>query len=524
MGGTKFKWVILLILLLSVVGVYPAEAQQHDMEDPIPNELLVKYSTDYRSMLLVGEVTEIVDVDIIAPQVQLLTFAEDADMEMVTAALENDPSVEFVEANYERAIQSTVNDPHYRQQWWIPHIHAQSFWEYAPHQQRKIVVAVIDSGIDVNHEDLIGRIEPGGYNFYSKNTDVTDYHGHGTNVAGVIAAQTDNGLGISGVTGLYDVSILPLKISHLDGRSRISDMVKAIDYAVQKEVDVINISLGGGRTSTLEKEAVQRAFNAGIVVIAAAGNDAQKGNPVIYPAAHDQVISVGSVNRFNSRSAFSTYNQFVDLVAPGESIYTTSPFSLYENVNGTSFSAPIVAGTVAMMKALNPEISNQTVYDVLTETALDLGAPGRDPHFGAGLLDIGPLVEESVRGNVLPRFKGDFPEMNVPNTKVFTVTFNQELDPLNDYSEDIMITDSGKATVSFTTIVDPENPLKLLIKPTTKWNFGEHYLTITTGVTNKNRKALKGDVRMKFIVEEDFGTIDIQEYGFTTLGGNGYSH
>lgn len=333
------KKIITIITVILLLFILPSPNITHGYveESHLSNELLVKYASDYRLLADARVLQEVETVETIAPQVELLTFQADADMAAIKTQLENDSTIEYVEPNYERHLLSTMSDPDFSKQWWIPHVKAGSMWDYAGAQQQQVVVAVIDSGVDINHEDLKNRIEPGGYDFYLHTEIVTDLHGHGTKVAGVIAAEAGNGLGVTGVTGPYNVSILPIKVIGSTGKGKVSAVIEAVEYAVSRNVDVINLSLGGKDSSEIEKEAVQRALDAGIVVVAAAGNDALKGNPIMYPAAYDKVISVGAVNENNKRSSFSSYNRFVDLVAPGERVWTTAPGMLIDRTQGRHF-------------------------------------------------------------------------------------------------------------------------------------------------------------------------------------------
>ena len=256
--------VILVALFVTpTINAKMVYAESEDIEEAGRNGFLVKYrSPDVegnRSLAEVKSLQDVEDVEIISPQVELLTVREGADLESIKAQLENNPSVEFVEPNYERELYGATNDPYYYNQWWVPHVKAESLWTYASSQKQKVVVGVIDSGIDMNHEDLKSRIEPGGYDFYFNSSVMTDLNGHGTNVSGVIAAQNGNGRGVTGIGGAYDVSILPLKVTH-DGSAYLSDLLKAIDYAVTKKVDVINISLGGSQYSTLRMRRYKGQF------------------------------------------------------------------------------------------------------------------------------------------------------------------------------------------------------------------------------------------------------------------------
>lgn len=491
---------VTILLVVSFVMLPTMKTIHADVATNATNELLVKYSSDYRSMASTKILQDVETMESIAPEVELLTFSDDADMEAIRIQLENNPSIEYVEPNYERHLLTVLDDPYTSSQWWLPHVKAESMWKHVAAQKKKIVVAVIDSGIDMNHEDLKNRIEPGGYDFFSNTTMMTDLHGHGTKVAGVIAAEAGNGRGISGVAGPFEISIFPIKVLGSSGTGSTSSIIKALEYAIAKKVDVINLSLGGANSSAIENEVIQRAVRAGIVIVAAAGNDALKGNSVFYPASYENVISVGAVDENNSRSSFSNYNQYVDLVAPGERILTTFPKQSYNKDGGTSFSAPIVSGTVAMMKALKPQLSPSEIEDLLKRMAQDFGAPGYDSFYGHGVLDIEKLTDRLVGA----QFVGDFLEMTVPITKEFIVSFNQELVLGKDYTQDVIVSrksDGSERVTLFTTTVDPTTPTNLLIAPQTNWDFGEYYLNITTGVQSKDNKSLKKDVRMKFIVE-----------------------
>lgn len=497
-GRQLLLWTILIILAPLLLKSEIGFAETSD----VPNEWLVKYKETTRT-LASRERPDAESIEKVAPHVELMTFADHLSEAEIQQELKKDPLIEYVEPNLERRLAMTVNDPYYSRQWWIPHVKATPIWDVADRQQKDIVVAVIDTGLDITHTDLINRIAPGGYNFYSNTENVTDDNGHGTMVSGIIAAQMNNRVGIAGMSGPYRVSILPLKVFNKDTAS-MSDLIRAIDYAISLDVDIINMSLGGKQFSRLENEAVQRAIDAGIIIVAAAGNDALDGNPVIYPAAYDHVISVGAVNASNVKTDFSTYNQQVDLVAPGQGIVSTYPNQSYVKMDGTSFAAPIVSGAVAMVKGLHPNLSTYEIAQLLRRSATDLGMPGFDTYYGMGVLDVSKLFVqlEEYEQSVL-QFGGDFPEMHVSNSKVFTVTFNQALSAHQDFTESVRIgrrADGTEPIQSFTTVVNPANPAQLLITPATKWEPGTHYLTITTDVRNENGQPLKKDVHMKFNV------------------------
>ncbi len=403
MGKPRFLLSSLLSVLLFSAGgaalpfsaVRAAGEPSSDLSvanDESPSELLVQYTELPRSVATVPSLpAETEQAESIAPSVQLLTFDTPQDCEKAADKLERNPLVETVEPNYTRAADAVPNDPFFADLWWLTHVKAPSLWPLAEQQTKPVVIAVIDSGLDSSIPDFNGRIAPGGYNFTEGSQDVQDTNGHGTSVAGVIAASLNNGYGIAGVSGPFNSKILPLKTIRQDGTGTVAMNVQAIDYAIRQHVDVINISQGGMSPSAFEQQAIQRAADAGILIVASAGNDAEKGNPVMYPAAYSQVLSVASINRYNEHSAFSTYNEEVDLSAPGEKIVTNWPGGKFMSMSGTSFSAPIAAGAAAIIQAELPGLSPQETKTMLMETAKDLGTPGRDPMYGAGVLDMEKL-------------------------------------------------------------------------------------------------------------------------------------
>jgi len=343
---------------------------------------------------------------------QLMRVEDADDVKAAMKKLKNDPAVEVVEPNFmlhafdvapasiTRQPQTlyTPNDTYYGEQWGLTCIKAPQAWEHLGQSQREIIVAVIDTGIELTHPDLINRIAPGGYNFVLEGTDIYDLNGHGTCVSGVIAAEAGNSKGICGVSGLAPVKILPLQAGDSKGTMYASDLLAAVDYAISKNVDVINISFGSADKSVLEEAAIRDAVDHGIVVVASAGND---GNTTVnYPASYPGVISVGSVSKTAENqyiiSSFSSYNNEVDLAAPGDNICTTALQQGYASKRGTSFSAPMAAGVLALIKSCRPSLNGQSAASILLRTAADLGLAGRDNYYGYGLVDAGRAVEAAL--------------------------------------------------------------------------------------------------------------------------------
>ncbi|ARK22314.1 hypothetical protein SporoP32a_12710 [Sporosarcina ureae] len=498
-----------IVLVFCIVWMMVLGFQGVVNADVVPNELLVEYEGNRQSFSIDEGLPGVESRETISDEVELWSFTDSAEMLLMKEQLLEDPNVLHVEPNYERYSHIVLNDPIFVKQWWIPQLKPQLIWSRVTEQKKNAVVAVIDSGIDIQHEDLQGRIQPGGYNFYANNANVQDVNGHGTAVAGVIAARAGNHIGVAGLAGTYDTKVLPLKISHLNGTSKVSDSIKAIDYAIMKQVDVINMSYGSSQPSQLEEKEIQRAIESGITVVASAGNDAEKGNSVMFPASYPSVISVGATDSKNQRASFSNFNSQVSLVAPGAVISTTYINNTYKSVSGTSFSGPMVASAAALVKSLQPEAKSTEIRELLEMTATDLGQLGKDDHFGAGLLNLERLsyaLPTAANPNQPKDFVGDFPDLVVKKNKVFKIKFTNKLVLGKDYSEHIYIThlpNSTKRIEGFTAKLNPLDPQQLLVTPLNEWQLGVHYLRVNQGLQNTKGVTLKKSVVVKFTVVPD---------------------
>jgi serine protease len=249
----------------------------------------------------------------------------------------------------------------------------------------EVTVAVIDTGIDFKHPELKSQVLPP-YNAVSP-ADMTLTDVHGTHVSGIIASEGDNGIGGHGINP--NAKILPIDV--FNGGLGASDYVIAegILYAVEQGADVINMSLGGYGESKLLEEAVAKAIEAGVTVVAAAGNESW--DEYSSPASYKGVISVGSTNSQNQLSSYSNYGPSVDIVAPGESVYNTvydfMKGSSFAELSGTSMASPVVAGVASLLKSKYPDLKPHEVEAILENTAKDLGEEGYDLKFANGLVD-----------------------------------------------------------------------------------------------------------------------------------------
>lgn len=251
-----------------------------------------------------------------------------------------------------------------------------------------IVVAIIDTGVDLNHPDLVHALSSTGYNASTLEEGLVyadDLNGHGTKVAGVIVGAHNNGQGIAGAAP--NVTIMPIRASIGTTSSFSSSaVINAVWFAIEQEVQIINLSLAFSSTNTLLEEAVLAAHDQGIIVVAASGNNGKEQKA--YPAAYPSVLAIGSVSDQLNRSFFSNYHDQIDFLAPGHNIYTTVRGGYYDVSSGTSFASPYAAAMIALLWSYEPLLSVTEVYERLEATVIDVGPVGFDIEHGHGILNI----------------------------------------------------------------------------------------------------------------------------------------
>lgn len=250
-----------------------------------------------------------------------------------------------------------------------------------------VAIAIIDTGIDPAHPELMARLLPG-YNFRSRNGDTADRNGHGTMVAGVAVLSSGIACG-SGLDGR--IMLMPLVAANAKGETTSGILAEAIRYAADHDARIINVSYGGIADRRILQEAADYAWSKGAVIFAAAMNDFH-GHPS-FPAACDHVVAVTGLGLNDYRASFANYGDWIDLAADGTWVPTTSRGGGYALVNGTSFAAPATAGLGALLLLAKPELSNAELVDILTGSAQDLGSPGFDPNYGFGRVDPAGSIE-----------------------------------------------------------------------------------------------------------------------------------
>ena len=315
-------------------------------------------------------------------------------------ALKKNKNIAYVEPDYQvYALGETLP-------WGIDRIDAEKVHPYNKGTGAR--VAIIDTGIHYTHPDLDANYK-GGYDFVNNDDDPMDDNGHGTHVAGTVAAE-DNGNGVIGVAP--EAYLYGIKVLNSGGSGYVSDVVAGIDWAIASDMQIISMSLGSDSDSITLHNACDKAYDAGIVVIAAAGNDGNRrgwGNSVDYPARYDSVIAVAATDNSDVRASWSSTGPAVELSAPGVSIYSTLPGNSFGSKSGTSMATPHVSGTAALILKSDETVwepagctngdgiwTNIEVRKVLDHTADDLGALGRDYRYGFGLVDADEAAPQST--------------------------------------------------------------------------------------------------------------------------------
>lgn len=306
-------------------------------------------------------------------------------------------------ANGIGALSAVVNDKYRPEQWGLDSISANDAWSLAK-VNRSVTVAVLDLGFELSHPDLKQNFVPG-YNSHNavyggSTTDVSPVtgseRGHGTHVAGIIGAVTNNGIGVAGAS--YNARVMPVKVVDANGNATVETIAKAYDYVVSKasqyNVRVVNLSMGVranvSKSDMLYKK-IDEAYDKGIVTVAAAGNNAYNGPYGIFPADYDKVVSVISLMQNGSgvsKAASSNYNMYGErsknISAPGDKIYSTLPSGEYGSMSGTSMATPFVSSVLALEFAAKPSLSAKDAVSTLYATARDIGTSGWDRTYGWG--------------------------------------------------------------------------------------------------------------------------------------------
>lgn len=379
--------------------------------DYIPGRVLVKFKEGVMTRAAADVLVEhgmSYLANLYASPVQLVQVPEGKELALVEQ-LSRDPRVEYAEPDYIYWAMGAPNDPYYSSQWAHTRMNSAAAWDIST-GSNAVTIAVIDTGIDETHPDLAAKIVAG-YDFVDDDANPHDLNGHGTHVAGIAAAITNNGIGVAGMS--WGARIMPVRVLGADGSGSSSDITSAINWAYSHGAKVLNLSLGGTVYSTSMQNAVNAATSAGALVIAAMGNCRTTGggcpvaNPTAYPAAYNNVMAVAATGPGDTYAYYSQYGSHCDIAAPGgamtylhdsNGIYSTLPtynvdmtgegfYKNYDYLQGTSMATPYVSGLAALVWSVSPSLTPAQVQQVIQSTADDLGAPGWDQNYGYGRID-----------------------------------------------------------------------------------------------------------------------------------------
>ncbi|MBI3997105.1 MAG: S8 family serine peptidase [Candidatus Omnitrophica bacterium] len=392
-------------------------------------------------------------------QVYVLEVPQETDIQAAVADFAQDPHVVYAQPNYLVEVQWTPNDPYYNSSgswgqpyedlWGLKKIQAAQAWEVT--QGQGILVAVIDTGVDYTHPDLASNLwvnpleiagnglddddngyvdDTRGWDFSTSRPDPMDRYGHGTHVAGTIAAVGDNGIGIVGVAP--HSTVLPVKGLNDDGNGYETNLAEAIIYAAEQGADVINNSWGGFGEMQAIRDAIRYAHASGVVVLAAAGNDSSRVEDGFFPANQQEVIAVAASTQDDERAVFSNWGEKLDVSAPGggrgddrsdgsplwnilslsvpgSNLERQLPSNVvspgYLRLAGTSMACPHAAGVAALVIAAHSDYSNEAVRAALRFGADDVGAPGKDRDSGFGRVNAWGAVTAEPRIAMMPALK-----------------------------------------------------------------------------------------------------------------------
>jgi len=386
------KIFIFIIILFSLSLI---SAQEY-----VPEELIIKYK-DHPMKSYSSFSTKSIEKE---NKIEILKFKNGEDIEKKAKEYSKFDNIEYAEPNYIYYTFEKPNDPYYDSQWYLPKISSEEAWNLTRGNE-SIIIAIIDTGVQWNHSDLENNIwnnteedcnistdkdkngyfgDCRGYDFVNiqnesecssitedcNDTDNNPYdqQGHGTHCAGISAASTNNTLGIAGICP--NCKIMPIRAGYNNTRGQGSltttAIVNAINYASENNATIISMSFGGDSISIPIQTALNNAYNKGIILVAAAGND--NSTTRIYPAAYNNVISVGATNSSNTKSSFSNYGTWVNIAAPGSNILSTYLSNQYISGDGTSMATPLIAGAIGLIKSIMPNKNQTEILTALNNT------------------------------------------------------------------------------------------------------------------------------------------------------------
>ncbi|CAF1884504.1 S8 family peptidase [Bacillus subtilis] len=376
MKNMSCKLVVSVTLFFSFLTIGPLAHAQNNSE----KEVIVVYKNKAGKETILDS-----DADVEQQYKHLPAVAVTADQETVKE-LKQDPDILYVENNVSftaadstdfKVLSDGTDTSDNFEQWNLEPIQVKQAWK-AGLTGKNIKIAVIDSGISP-HDDLSIA---GGYSAVSYTSSYKDDNGHGTHVAGIIGAK-HNGYGIDGIAP--EAQIYAVKALDQNGSGDLQSLLQGIDWSIANGMDIVNMSLGTTSDSKILHDAVNKAYEQGVLLVAASGNDGN-GKPVNYPAAYSSVVAVSATNEKNQLASFSTTGDEVEFSAPGTNITSTYLNQYYATGSGTSQATPHAAAMFALLKQRDPAETNVQLREEMRRNIVDLGTAGRDQQFGYGLI------------------------------------------------------------------------------------------------------------------------------------------
>jgi subtilisin family serine protease len=387
---TRPRRLVAVAVVLGVVGIGTTGA----LAEPVSGDgrYIVAFAPGVSSQDQAAEIAAVGATDVSAMPALNLHAVDASDI--AVAALTSNPDVVHVEADRLRNVQAVPSDPEYPNQWALPRVG----WDQARESTFPLgsaTVAVLDTGVDASHPDLAGQLVPG-TSMIDASEGTSDANGHGTWMAGIVAAATDNGIGVAGI-GFAGVDVMPVKVLSADGTGQDSDIISGVLYAADHGADVILMSFSNPGYSYALQAAIDYAWSNGAVVVAATGNEGL--SEPTFPAGDRGVVGVSSTDFNDTLDLSSNYGADTFIAAPGSGIETTATDGGYTTISGTSAAAAEVAGAAALLRASSFDATNGVIVGRLARNA---DAAGTADQTGNGRLNLARATADTSTDPIEP--------------------------------------------------------------------------------------------------------------------------
>ena len=490
------KTIVVLAVAVLLISSFPIIVFAAPPSNPIPisdsslQQILVKFQPNVSlpeaaeiHRQLGGQVKETIP----GIGVQVVTVSKGQAMAKAKA-YSSDARVAYAEPDFVAEALDNPDDPQFGLQWGLTKIEAPQAWEVTT-ASTNINIAILDTGVDLDHPDLANKIISN-INF-SSSTTVDDVYGHGTHVAGIAAAMTNNGIGVAGLG--YTSTIMNVKVLGDYGSGTYSGVASGIIWAVDNGAEVINMSLGGSSPSSTLEDAVNYAWNNGVVVVASAGNSAS--TTPSYPACYNNCIAVAATDADDAMAYFSNYGNWVDVAAPGLAIYSTLKDNGYGYKSGTSMASPYVAGLAALVftTVSDPKGSHKLNYEVRRQIEAncdDIGVPG----IGHGRINAAravgsvPVLPGAITGQVTDAEDGSA----ISGAQVSDGTRTALTDALGSYTIDNVPPGNYQVVASKEGYQTSSSTVSVMSGTTAEANFSLSQITVPGSITGTVTDAEAG--------------------------------